>query len=356
MIRDLRLQNFRSYQNAAFEFTNGVTIIVGPNASGKTNLLEAIQYICSGGSYRAKEAELVRFGAQSARLEARVDDQSRVALITNPLAGSLTKEFSIDKVRLKRLPLARQIPLVLFEPEHLRLLHAGPENRRDFLDSVLVKTSVDYGSVLRSYKRVLAQRNALLKNITTNTNSQLFAWNVRLSELGGSVAQRRVQLLDKFNESMSDVYQQIATSNQSSKLEYKSPCSPENYSTELLRKLESHTQLDIERGFTGDGPHRDDFIVLLNGHNANETASRGEIRTLLLSLKILEMRLLETVYAQKPILLLDDVFSELDGNRRKALTEFLQDHQVFITTTDADVVVHHFIDSATIIPTTSNTG
>lgn len=352
MIRDLRLQDFRSYKNAAFEFTDGVTIIVGPNASGKTNLLEGIQYICSGSSYRAKEAELVRFGSETARLEARVDDQSRAALITNHTTGRPTKEFSIDKVRLKRLTLPRQIPLVLFEPEHLRLLHAGPENRRDFLDTVLVKTSVDYGSVLRSYKRVLAQRNALLKNVTTNTTSQLFAWNVRLSELGGAVAQRRLQLLDVFNESMSDIYQEIATSTQSAKLEYKSACSLENYSTELLRKLESHTRLDIERGFTGDGPHRDDFIILLNSHNANETASRGEVRTLLLTLKVLEMRLLETVFEQKPILLLDDVFSELDGNRRKALTEFLQDHQVFITTTDADVVVHHFINSASIIPTT----
>ncbi len=352
MIRDLRLQNFRSYKNAAFEFTAGVTIIVGPNASGKTNLLEAIQYICSGTSYRAKEAELVKFDSEAARLEARVNDQNRVALITNHPTGRPTKEFSIDKVRLKRLTLPRQVPLVLFEPEHLRLLHAGPENRRDFLDTVLAKTSVDYGTLLRSYRRILAQRNALLKNAQASNTDQLFAWNIRLSELGGVLVQRRVQLLRKFNETMSSVYQSIAGTTQSAKLEYKSAYSIDNYSTDLLRKLETHTQLDIERGFTGDGPHRDDFIILLNDHNASETASRGEIRTLLLTLKVLEMRVLETVFDQKPILLLDDVFSELDGNRRKALTEFLQDHQVFITTTDADVVVHHFINSASIIPTT----
>ena len=353
MIQDLRLQNFRSYKDAAFEFTEGVTIIVGPNASGKTNLLEAIQYICSGGSYRAKEAELVNFDSESARLEANADGQRRIALITNQPPARPAKEFSINKTHLKRIGLSRQIPIVLFEPEHLRLLHAGPEHRRDFLDTVLSKTTTGYSTLLRNYRRVLAQRNALLKSIQPSSQNQVFAWNVRLSELGGMVAQRRMQLIDVFNESMSDIYQSIAASTQAARLSYKSACSAQNYSTSLLHRLEAHMALDMERGFTGDGPHRDDFDVLLNNHNATDTASRGEIRTLLLTLKVLEMRLVETVFDQKPILLLDDVFSELDGTRRKALTEFLKDHQTFITTTDADVVVQHFIGSATIIPTTS---
>lgn len=351
MITDLRLQNFRSYADATYEFSDGVTIIVGPNASGKTNLLEAIQYVATGGSYRAKEAELVAFGQTQARLEAHLPDEHRIALITHEPPARGSKEFSINTVLYKRLSLQKQLPVVLFEPEHLRLLHAGPEHRRDFLDTVLAKTVTGYGTLVRNYRRALSQRNALLKNPQYVAQSQLFAWNIRLSELGGAIAVQRNRLIESFNEGMTETYRTIATSMQNVDIRYASPCSVENYSTELLRRLEAHTQLDFDRGYTGDGPHRDDFEIWLNDHNASTSASRGEVRTLLLTLKVLEMSLLEEVFGKKPLLLLDDVFSELDGTRRKALTNFLQDHQTFITTTDADVVVHHFMDQCTIIPT-----
>ena len=350
MITDLRLQNFRSYSDATFEFSTGVTIIVGPNASGKTNLLEAIQYIASGGSYRAHEAELIAFGGSIARLEAHCTDEQRIAVISHTPPAKATKEFSINKVLYKRLSLQKQLPVVLFEPEHLRLLHAGPEHRRDFLDGILSKTVTGYSTLLRNYRRALAQRNALLKTPQQIAHSQLFAWNIRLSELGGAVAMQRLGLINTLNESVEKVYQAIAQSPQKVAVRYKAACSLENYSTELLRRLEAHTQLDLDRGFTGDGPHRDDFEVWLGDHNASDTASRGEIRTLLLTLKVLEMKILEDVFGRKPLLLLDDVFSELDGTRRKALTNFLQDHQTFITTTDADVVVQHFMDNCSIIP------
>jgi DNA replication and repair protein RecF len=132
-------------------------------------------------------------------------------------------------------------------------------------------------------------------------------------------------------------------------LQYQSSCNQEQYSSDLLHKLEQSTQRDLERGFTTHGPHRDDFGILLKDKPVQEAASRGETRTLLLALKVLELRLLETKRQQKPILLLDDVFSELDGARRRALTEVLHDHQTFITTTDADVVLKHFTDKSNVI-------
>ena len=135
-------------------------------------------------------------------------------------------------------------------------------------------------------------------------------------------------------------------------MKYQSRITKQQYSSQFLHKLEANIDRDIARGFTGDGPHRDDIKVIIDGHDIQESASRGEIRTLLLALKIVELGIVEEVYASKPILLLDDVFSELDGSRRRALTNFLQDYQTFITTTDADVVIRHFTGNCRIIPLT----
>ena len=351
MLQSLRLQNFRSYADSTFEFNEGVTIIVGPNASGKTNLLEAIQFISTGSSYRVRDSELVMFNSSQARLDAHTNNEHRVAYIDYQSPAKSVKEFVINTQHYKRLSSQKQLPVVLFEPDHLRLLHAGPEHRREFLDNILSQTTSGYLTLLRNYRRALAQRNSLLKSSDGHIPDQLFAWNVRLSELGGAIAVRRIRLVQEINESVELVYQEIAHTSQKVSLQYKSSCSPSNYSTELLKQLQAHTQLDLARGFTGYGPHRDDLIILLDNHDARDSASRGEIRTLLLTLKVIEMRSLEDAFDKKPILLLDDVFSELDGTRRKALTNFLRDRQTFITTTDADVVIQHFMNSCTIIPT-----
>lgn len=355
MLQSLRLQNFRSYADSTFEFKEGVTIIVGPNASGKTNLLEAIQYISTGSSYRVRDAELVMFETEQARLEAHTTEEHRVVAISlDQQTNNTTKEFVINTQHYKRLSAQKQLPVVLFEPDHLRLLHAGPEHRREFLDNILAQTTSGYSTLLRNYRRALAQRNSLLKSVSSTGGhlpDQLFAWNIRLSELGGAIAVRRAKLVELINESAEAVYQQIAHTDQKVRLQYKSACLLLNYSTELLKQLEAHTQADIARGFTAYGPHRDDLVILLENHDARDSASRGEIRTLLLTLKVLEMRIIEEAFDKKPLLLLDDVFSELDGTRRKALTYFLRDRQTFISTTDADVVVQHFMNSCTIIPT-----
>ncbi len=350
MISDLRLQHFRSYKDDSFEFDPGVNIIVGPNASGKTNLLEGILVSCVGSTYRGKDVELIAFKSSWARLDAHTKNQTRTVKIKHVAEERVTKQFDIDGHSLTRLPLARTLPVVLFDPTHLQLLHGAPELRRNFIDDLLEQTSNGYATLRRHYRRALSQRNNLLKRGHSVASQQLFAWNIRLSELAGQLVEKRMVLIADFNKSIGRRYSQLANKRQRVKLVYESSCDPLHYSSQLLKKLEQSIEQDLARGFTTHGPHRDDIVVILNNKPAEISASRGETRTLLLALKLLEVDLVERVREMAPILLLDDVFSELDGARRRALTEVLQDHQSFITTTDADVVVQHFTENTHVIP------
>lgn len=347
MINDLRLQNYRSYKDDTFEFGPGVNIIVGPNASGKTNLLEAVLVSCRGSSYRVKDADVVMFDEPWARIEGDTDEGKRVVTVERTETTTV-KKFVINGVNQKRLSLQKSIPVIVFEPDHLRLLTGGPERRRNYLDELLEQTISGFATLRREYRRTLAQRNRLLK--TNPRPDELFVWNVRLSELGGKLVQHRLRLVAELAAEIEELYQALSQSKTSIRLEYLSSCAVDSYSTSLLKKLESSLEQDRLRGFTTHGPHRDDLVVIIDGQKASVSASRGESRTILLTLKILELKILERSRDKKPILLLDDVFSELDGKRRKALTSYLKDHQTFITTTDADIVVQHFMDDCTIIP------
>jgi DNA replication and repair protein RecF len=341
MISDIRLQHFRSYNDAFFELDPSVNIIVGANASGKTNLLEAVLVSCIGASYRTKDAELIQFGQDWARLDAGLPAGVRVIKIQNRGAAAL-KTFEIDGQKLTRLHLSKQLPVVLFEPNHLLLLSGSPDLRRSFLDDLIEQTEAGYGTTRRQYRRVLSQRNSLLKANPAGLEQQLFVWNLRLSELGGQIAQRRHALIERFNGTLSELYSSLAGALYDVCLTYTTRFNAATYETELLRKLEANPQLEALRGFTAYGPHRDDLGVEINGHPAQEAASRGENRTLVLALKIMEMELVEDARGARPILLLDDVFSELDARRRQALTQYVGEYQTFVTTTDADVVMHHF--------------
>lgn len=347
MITDLRLQHFRSYGDSSFELSPGVNIVVGPNASGKTNLLEALLVLARGSSYRAKDIELVRFDKPWARLDINLMDGSKrtVKIVREP---SVAKTYELDKKVYKRLSMQSTLPVVLFEPEDLRLLSGGPERRRDYLDDLLEQTQPGYGTIRRQYRRALAQRNTLLKH--NGSRDQIFPWNVRLSELAGQIARARSQSVDDLNKEIGSLYKDLSGTKTDVVLKYHSTHPIDNYETVLLKSLEGSLDIDLARGFTGQGPHRDDLLVLFNGHPASEVASRGEVRTAVLALKIIELRLIEKLRQQLPLLLLDDVFSELDGKRRHALTDHLSSYQTFITTTDADAVVGHFTETANIIP------
>lgn len=335
MISSIRLQSFRSYKDASFEFEPSVNIVVGPNASGKTNLLEAVLVLARGSSYKAHDADLIEFGKDWARLDGFFGDQSRV-LKLKTIDQKTDKTFLINSKPYKRLSLKQSQPAVIFEPNHLQSISRGPDKRREYLDNLLSVSLTGFKTLHSQYFRVLAQRNSLLKQNPAHAENQIFAWNVRLSELAAKVAQARARITDQINKNISNHYSLIANEKTTVEVVYDNQFPIPNYSSLLLKKLENSTKLDFERGFTAYGPHREDFIFYLNKKPANLTASRGETRSLLLALKIFELELTERVFEIKPILLLDDVFSELDSRRRRALVEYLKNHQTIITTTDVN--------------------
>jgi DNA replication and repair protein RecF len=347
MITDLRLRHFRSYHDTSFELSPRVNIVIGPNASGKTNLLEALLVLARGSSYRAKDSELVAFNKSWGRLDANLSDGSqrtvKLTLEPQPL-----KQYEFSGKTYKRLVLEHTLPVVLFEPDHLRLLSGGPERRRDYLDDLLEQTTPGYGTLRRKYRRTLAQRNALLKQRGSQT--QIFPWNIRLGELAGQIVRERSRLVEKLNKELGPLYKKLSGTKTKVSLLYEARFPAENYESRLLKELENSLELDLARGFTGAGPHREDLLVLFGGRPAQETASRGEVRTTVLALKIIELKIIEAARQITPLLLLDDVFSELDGKRRHALTDYLAPYQTFITTTDADTVIGHFTEKTNIIP------
>jgi len=349
VISSIRLQHFRSYTDDSFEFEPGVNIIVGPNGSGKTNLLEAILVIASGGSYRARDIDLMQFNEPWARLDGLFDKQNRILKMVAQ-DSKVQKTYELGSTAYKRLSLERTIPAVLFEPNHLQLVIRGPEQRREYFDDILQRTKAGFKSLRVSYRRTLAQRNSLLKQNRIRADKQLFAWNVRLSELGSQIVAARLGLIEDINAQISGIYSDISGKKSVVKLGYETPINTQHYSSRLLSKLESSAEKDFKRGFTAYGPHREDIIIYLDEQLASTSASRGEIRSLLLALKIYELQLLEEARSKKPLFLLDDVFSELDGKRRKQLVAHLKAYQTIITTTDAEAVLEYFSNQAHLLP------
>lgn len=347
MITNIRLQHYRSYKDGSFEFEPGVNVIVGPNASGKTNILEAILVATQGKSYRAKDIELIEHGADWARIDADIGAKHRTVKLERQ-GEAVKKTFELDGKKLSRLQGPSRLPVILFEPNHLLMLGGSPELRRAFLDALIEQTDLGYGAVLNKYKRALLQRNRLLKS-GSQGSAQLFAWDIRLSELGAQIVTARQDMIGRINQHLTPAYNQLAGQINNLELFYSHPGDPEAYGSYLLKKLEKDRDLDMLRGFTGAGPHREDMVFVLNQQPLAATASRGETRTTLLSLKIIELQIVEQHRGIKPLLLLDDVFSELDGARRKALTSFIKPYQTFITTTDADVVIKHFAKQCNVV-------
>jgi len=332
----------------SYDFDEGVTIIVGPNASGKTNLLEALLVVSRGGSYRVRDADLIAFNKPWARLDARTDDAARtIKLVRDPRPE---KTYEIDGKVLKRLSMGHMIPAVLFEPNHLLLLGGSPDRRREYLDDLLSQTVVGYGTLLRAYRRTLAQRNRLLKGQHV-VRDELFPWNIRLSELGARMVRARMNLVEQIGQLIGGLYGELSGASTPVAIRYGAAADPDQYESHMLHQLEMRLHDDMARGFTSFGPHREDFTVLFSGRPAQEVASRGEVRTAVLALKVAELQLLEEKRERQPILLLDDVFSELDASRRRALTSHMRSYQTFITTTDADVASSQFVQHSTVVRT-----
>ncbi len=336
---DIRLQNFRSYDDTSFEIGTGVNIVVGPNAAGKTNLIEALMLAAIGQTYKSEE-NLIKDTKPWARIDVHTDqnDQRSVKILAGP---KQIKEFELEQKTYKRFPYSKSHAVVLFEPNDLMLIHGEPSGRRKFVDDILSQLSSDYKTILGNYKRTLSQRNSLLKQ-DSGIEKQIFVWDVRLAELAGEIVEKRLALLASFNKQLGQTYSVIAKTPTKLEMHYSSKISHTNYSSKLLKGLEESLNIDRARGFTGLGPHRDDIVFEMQNKKDASLASRGEARSLVLALKIIQLSLLEEKLGVKPLLLLDDVFSELDGQRRKSLTQHLKNHQTIITTTDADVLAKNF--------------
>lgn len=349
LFTDIRLQNYRSYGEASFELGSGVNIVVGPNAAGKTNLLEALMVSAVGKSFRAKDGLLLRSGETWLRLDVHTtDNQTRVVKIASS-NGKTDKTFEFDDKSYKRMTPKNIQPIVLFEPDDLRLLHAEPKERREYIDDVIEQYASGFSKLRIDLRRVVAQRNALLKQPQVG-QSQLFAWNIRLSDIASQVVKHRIELVEEFQKNINKIYTSISGKKMNIALKYNSKTNTEDYSSSLMKQLEQTIDIDRLRGFTSRGPHRDDMLAYFGDTLLSDAASRGENRTYILCLKILELQILEEKTGKRPLLLLDDVFSELDGSRRRALTNFLEKYQTVITTTDADIVLRDFDSKPNIIP------
>ncbi len=344
-IQTMEVKNIRSYTHGLFQFSEGVNIIVGPNASGKTNLLEAIHMLCIGRPFKSSDSDMVRRGEEWARIDMSVDGDTRVL----KLSGTpLQKTFTIGDTERKRLTQPVQVPIVLFEPSHMLLLSGEPEKRRSYIDGIISQVEPGFKTQLRSYKRALAQRNRLLKQEHT-AQEDVFVWDVRLCEIADTLVRYRTEYIDLINNVFTDNYRHVSGGDEALQLTYQSDCDTKNYSDSLLKQLKDGFALDKLRGFTGAGPHRDDLRVMIDGNNAKNSASRGETRSIVLALKVAELGIVRDKTSAQPILLLDDVFGELDAKRRRMLAAMMSGHQTFITTTDADAIIKNFMENYNVI-------
>lgn len=329
-LSQIKLHRFRSHSQAEFKFEPGVTIIAGANGIGKTNLLEAIYVLFGSGSFRDKDSQLSQYGHDNWRIKALVDEVNREVVYQ---AGK--KSTVVDDKVYSRLPKDKLLPVVLFEPDHLMLIHAQPGMRRDFVDNFLASISPQFADSKKRYERALRQRNRLLKQSRVETDT-VFVWDLLLAREGSYIRSQRQRLVDQYNQKLSSIYSQIAGVDSSIEINYLSSLGVDNYEQNLINELKSRLERDSLLGFTSVGIHRDDIGFKLNDKDMTLTASRGEIRSLLLSLKRFESETKLNLFEYPPLILLDDVFSELDETRQKQLLGIFGESQVIVTTTDTD--------------------
>ncbi|HRK40562.1 MAG TPA: DNA replication and repair protein RecF [Candidatus Saccharibacteria bacterium] len=329
-LSEVTLKNFRSYEDARFSFDKSLTLITGKNGAGKTNLLEAVYVLLQGTSFRVGDKDMVRDSAIWWRVDGLIEGEPRQ--VRYQLDHHPPKQI-IEHESMKRFMHTDRLPIVLFEPSDLQLIHGSPSRRRDTLDLMLNALSHRYRTTLNKYERIIQQRNTALKKHSSNLEDQLFVWDIQLGEYGTTIIQARQKLVDDLNELIGGFYGAIAGNIHDVTISYQTELGRNPTTSSYVAHLHGKLQLDRLRGSTSFGPHRDDIVFTLRGSDAKTSASRGEIRTLLLALKMAYGKLLEMTHENKPLILLDDVFSELDETRQQNLLGIATDHQVIITHT-----------------------
>ena len=331
IVKRVRITNFRSHEVFELKCWKPTTMISGENGSGKTSILEAMYEVMRGKSFRAVDREIVRRGAEFYRIELEYMDGEKVVVTYD--AKTDKKKFVAGDKTTARLPKKYRYPIVLFEPDDLNLVGASPSHKREYFDRYFAQLSEAYGSSLSRYNKALRQRNELLKREGVRAN-ELFSWNVMLAKLGTEVLEFRMREVEKINQSLTEVYRSIAENEDEVELRVKSDLARPD-KTRYLRELEGRFEKDRILGHTTFGVHRDNYEFWFNGSEAEGSASRGEVRSIVVALKFIEAEAVCATLGKRPVVLLDDVFSELDETRQKALVKNFKQNQVIITSVNA---------------------
>lgn len=335
-IKKIKLKNFRNYAEQEILLDKGINIFYGDNAQGKTNIIESI-FLCSmGKSFRCnKDKELIKFDEILTTVDTEYEKQDRNGKITAKIGEK--KEFFINGVKQNKVSnIIGKINIVIFSPDDIEIIKDGPGRRRKFIDMMISSLKPNYIHLLNDYNRVLEQRNTYLKQIVKEKKSEdlLDILDEQLSTLSYEIFKYRNEYLNKFSEIIQETHNIITknTKNEENiKIKYISNAQDKNGFLNILKKSR---QIDIRRGFTSTGVHRDDFMIYINKKIVSIYGSQGQQRTSILTLKLCELKIVTDEIGETPILLLDDFMSELDENRRKSFLENLNDSQVIITCTD----------------------
>ena len=342
-LQELSLRSFRNYGEVRLEFEPGVNLIVGDNAQGKTNLLEAIAYLGSGKSFRAqKTSEMVRFGDDFAEIQGKVFSQERQQELRYLLfVGSRPRQIFRNGARKKSAAdLVGVLPTVLFCPEDLLILKMGSSQRRRFGDLALCGLRPNYDAALTEYHRILEQKSRILKDRFENPAllDILPEYNLRLCQVGALLISYRARFYEGLEKSAAKFHSQFSGGVENFQLQYKTvstvkdPFAPVSVLTEdLLEHLSRHTKAELETAQCLTGPHKDDFTVSLSGIDLKAYGSQGQTRTAAISLKLAQRELMGREWGEEPVLLLDDVLSELDPGRQDFVLNQIVSGQVFIT-------------------------
>ncbi len=347
-LNKLTLRGFRNYTNTEAVFVSGVNLIVGSNANGKTNLLEAISYLSTGHAFRTrKEQELISFGAEFAELEAQLFSHEREQVLKAVLfSGRRPRQLWLNGVKQKTAAgIAGVLTTVLFCPEDLLILKKGSAPRRKLLDAMICQLRPNYAAALGEYQRILDQKSAVLRDRYDHPAMLeiLPEYNERLIQFGGLLISYRARYLKALEEAAGAYHKEFSGDKESLTLQYQTvstvedPFAPVDVIRGWLRAhLESHSHAELESGSCLSGPHKDDFIASLNDLPMAAFASQGQTRTATISIKLAERELLKRDTGEEPLLLLDDVLSELDGGRQDFVLNKLKNGQVFITCCETD--------------------
>ena len=332
-IKNIKINNFRNYNKEEIQLEKNINIFYGENAQGKTNIIEAI-FLCSmGKSFRAKkDKEMINLNYENAQIEIEYQKTDRDGKIKIELGNK--KIVYINGVKIKKLSeLLGNINVVIFTPDDINILKGGPQNRRRFLDIMISQLKPNYMYNLNLYLKTLEQRNNYLRQIKEEKKDEnlLDIWDEKLSEYAINIYKYRKEFIEKIRNKIKIIHNEITDNREEIQIEYITECTNKE---EYLKLLRQRRKLDIIKGFTTKGIHRDDFVIYINKKQLDIYGSQGQHRTAILSLKLSELNIVYDEIGEYPILLLDDFMSELDEKRRKNLLEKIKDAQVIITCTE----------------------